>query len=227
MTSITSAGPWGKAEDLNIESMKNLMTPEIKNNFPHLNPLTPNGKIWVGGHPNDPVKLINELGIRTFVSLNDMRYRDLATHTFMEKKVEYSLIHFPIRDFGTSNDEDLLNFLVDTISQLKAGVMLPMYIHCLAGLGRTGTIASLILSYLYNIDADQAMQHVDEFKNLRGSPFGTSPETENQMEQVRKLAPILKERLDKMDLEATPQRERANQEDEDTHVGCCGPCVIM
>ena len=68
------------------------------------------------------------------------------------------------------------------------------YIHCYGGHGRTGTIVSLVLVALFGVDAETAMEYVNHahrFRMLYGDC--PSPESFDQVNQVRRLAPRLQQ----------------------------------
>ncbi len=66
-----------------------------------------------------------------------------------------------------------------------------VYIHCIAGIGRTGTIAACLLSFAYSLEAEEALQRVQSYYLCRFGAEGLSPETEAQRQQVKRIADIL------------------------------------
>jgi protein-tyrosine phosphatase len=95
------------------------------------------------------VQIIKDLNIKCLISLmeKDELNHFGAKNLFKEldqNKIKW--IHFEIKNFGipTLNQDDELNSHIKTINQrILNGEN--VYIHCMAGLGRTGMLAALIL----------------------------------------------------------------------------------
>ncbi|MGA8163747.1 MAG: hypothetical protein WB791_01835 [Waddliaceae bacterium] len=205
------SGPWGNQQTLDNcqEIIGSLLTPKQKNILPMVNPLDPKGRIWMGSYPGDRNQsvamakldvLVNELEIKTFLCLQEQHELDgLLSYLELSKTVAEradqtlpGFLHFPIADFSIAEDEKLLSFLNDMlIPQIEQGSLLPLYIHCRGGNGRTGTVAALLLSYLYGLDGKEALEKVSRYHRLRETPVDTAPETDQQEEQVIRLAPKL------------------------------------
>jgi atypical dual specificity phosphatase len=94
---------------------------------------------------------LKEHGIRKIVcllSFEDLRFkavRDPVHKSLLAKYEEASMkyMHFPIEDYGTP-DMEALEYLLDSIA-LELKYKVPIYIHCHAGLGRTGTVVACLL----------------------------------------------------------------------------------
>jgi ADP-ribosyl-[dinitrogen reductase] hydrolase len=98
------------------------------------------------------IQIIKDLNIKCLISLveeNEL-YHLGARDLFKElDKINIKWIHFEIINFDIPNlnQYDELNSYIKTISQsILNGENI--YIHCMAGLGRTGMIAALILTKL-------------------------------------------------------------------------------
>lgn len=83
---------------------------------------------------NTIIVLIPDVDLADFYSINLLRaYRDSGLH----------VIHFPINDYSVPGHLTTFHsFILDLVSRLKKGNIL---IHCSAGIGRTGLVASSIL----------------------------------------------------------------------------------
>ena len=63
-----------------------------------------------------------------------------------------------------------------------------VYVHCMGGHGRTGTIVALLLAQLYGVGAEHALELTALFHQQRvASKSRTSPKTRVQFSQVRRL----------------------------------------
>ena len=100
---------------------------------------------------------------------------------------DVTFIHFPIDDFKTANSLPALAKLVHSLAdRIRNGNV--VYIHCLGGRGRTGLLAACLLGVLYDVSAEEALERVQAYfwtRFGRKEPTVTSPETEEQREQVR------------------------------------------
>eukprot|EP00903_Cladosiphon_okamuranus_P011860 g11141.t1 len=98
--------------------------------------------------------------------------------------------HFPIPDLSPAENTEFLAGLVDQLESLVAVGKVP-FIHCWAGRGRTGLVASCLLGRLYpELSAEQALSRVDAYYRTRGTvaigkTCRVSPETPEQEEQAR------------------------------------------
>jgi protein-tyrosine phosphatase len=94
------------------------------------------------------------------------------------KTVAWNDLHFPIPDYGIPRDYRAFMTLLDRIAGgLAAGER--FLVHCAAGIGRTGTLASAILVRL-GLDPEEAQRVVGE--------AGSYAEDESQMNLLRKAA---------------------------------------
>ena len=100
---------------------------------------------------------------------------------------EASFVHFGIVDRSVAASLEALDAAVlDLAKRVLGGERL--YIHCWGGRGRTGLVAACLLGALYPelLDADEALARVQAYYQLREEGGkGTSPETEEQSQQVR------------------------------------------
>lgn len=204
-------GPYGDLTSLKAEEggMAALIS-RSKDILPRVNPLDPQGRIIMGAYPGDKdpalseeklTHLQRELGVTTFLCLQTPSELE-SFSPYREKAIEIagrlgkpdpSFISLPIDDLGVTSDEKLLAFLREVVipRALKAGKEGALYIHCRGGNGRTGTIAAILLAYLYGLDAETALTKVNSYHKLRREPIFSAPETEEQRNQVRRLVSLL------------------------------------
>jgi ADP-ribosyl-[dinitrogen reductase] hydrolase len=154
------------------------------------------GLLLAGEHPNGPtrdktkdrLKKLLDAGIECFVDLTKptelLRY-----DTFLPFYVEYA--RKSIKDHGVPTARSqMVEILEHIANSMRAGR--PVYVHCRAGIGRTGTVVGCLL-------AERGMQGqatIDELNRLwqqsrrsRSWPF--IPETDAQSHYVREWQPAL------------------------------------
>jgi atypical dual specificity phosphatase len=76
----------------------------------------------------------------------------------MPPKSEFQVHHMPVVDFAAPENTQVLRFcqLVDEAAEKGERVM----VHCLAGIGRTGTFLAAYLMWKDGLTARQALSHV-------------------------------------------------------------------
>jgi ADP-ribosyl-[dinitrogen reductase] hydrolase len=154
------------------------------------------GLLLAGEHPNGPtrdktkerLKKLLAAGIECFVDLTKptelLRY-----DTHLPFYVEYT--RKAIRDHGLPGTPAQMTEILDYIStSLRAGR--PVYVHCRAGIGRTGTVVGCLLAQR-GLQGDAAL---DELNRLwqqcrRSKSWAYVPETDAQAAYVREWTPTL------------------------------------
>ncbi|CAF1237108.1 unnamed protein product [Adineta ricciae] len=101
----------------------------------------------------------------------------------IDRQMEF--ISFPIRDQSVHQDNQrVLEFCLELCERVKKGQV--VLVHCWGGHGRTGTIISIMIGILFNLNSKDAIamnwQLHDQRVRTNGIP---SPETGVQTEQVR------------------------------------------
>lgn len=97
---------------------------------------------------------------------------------------------FPIDDLGIADDTAVTQ-LIKVLTQLVHDGRV-LYIHCGSGLGRTGTVAILLLLALYpKLTVPEAHRLVNQFKAVGRTGHSATksmPEIDTQRDQVQRLA---------------------------------------
>jgi hypothetical protein len=123
-----------------------------------------------------------DAGIRSFIDLTKERY-DLEPYDWLldemarERQIECRYLSVAIRDLGVPTREEMRRILAAIREEIAAGR--PVYVHCLAGIGRTGTVLGCWLVE-QGLAAHDAIERVNQIR--RPTPFGymRSPETDEQ-----------------------------------------------
>lgn len=153
------------------------------------------GKLLAGEYPGrnmdhetrKRLQALIKAGIRVCIDLTkpgemNPSYRDTFLDELTQYGVEGNYFHFPIYDFGIPDHEQLTRTL-DTIDQNLADEM-PVYIHCRAGIGRTGLVVGCYLAR-HGKTGEEALVTIKQLRSAMSSGWISSPETDAQASMVR------------------------------------------
>lgn len=104
-------------------------------------------------------------------------YRELLRQEARRHNVKVEHVRMPIMDMGVPTVDEMVSIL-DRIDQALIG-NLAVYVHCMAGIGRTGMVVGCHL-VRHGIPADQVLAIMNELR--KNMPYGKypSPETATQ-----------------------------------------------
>lgn len=125
----------------------------------HFQRVDSQGRLWRGAAPSPAgYQALAGLGITTVV---DLRAEDLSAAQLAEpSKAGLDVVHLPIRDGQTPTAQQVQQFLDVVVS--SSG---PVFVHCGAGVGRTGAMAAA-----YLVQADKQSPSSAVWANLAVGP---------------------------------------------------------
>ncbi len=143
------------------------------------------GKVMAGPFP---FSLIDELlgkGIRAFINLHGEPYDDRAKKAASARNEKILCCCFPLTDFAVPPAEKMKEILSLLLRMVDHGV--PVYIHCMAGQGRTGMLAGC---YLIATGQATPENFVDIIRALRTGAglSGPSPDNFKQVQFAQQFA---------------------------------------
>jgi hypothetical protein len=129
-----------------------------------------------------------QCGIRVCIDLTKPgeiapSYRDIFLQELEFYGYQGSYFHFPVYDFGIPSEEQMQRTLDQIDKSIKE--RLPVYLHCHAGIGRTGLTVGCYL-VRHGLKGVDALAHIKELRKEVASSWVTSPETDAQVEYIRK-----------------------------------------
>ncbi|CAF3802394.1 unnamed protein product [Adineta steineri] len=141
---------------------------------------------------------IYESGVHVFVNL--MEPKELVRFTPYESDIqEYArqdnqkikFISFPMPDqYICRDNEKLLDFCLNLCKRIRDDQQ-KILVHCWGGHGRTGTIMSILIGIIFNLEADDAIKYNYQLKRQRLRVKGkTSSLHSRQCEQVQTVLRI-------------------------------------
>lgn len=167
------------------------------------NPPIPNsywvvpGQFAAGEYPGDraesdaraKLRMLLEAGVTRFIDLTEegrlIPYANLLTEEARELSVEAAYGRRPIPDGKVPRSQPVMTAILDEVDEAIAHGE-TVYVHCLGGVGRTGTVVGCWL-VRHGHTGDKALERVVElFRGMaKAYRHPRSPETDQQDDYVR------------------------------------------
>ena len=164
------------------------------------------GKLFAGEYPGDKyeeqaeakLKIMHHFGVRHFVDLTEegelRPYRQLLPS-------DTSYLRFPIRDVNVPKSVEAVHQLIDKMEYLmqQDGYT---YLHCWGGVGRTGTIVACYEArQMEEPTLEKALAVMrSRFSKMPKASHSKSPETQEQIDFVRRFVDSCKQREEHLKL---------------------------
>ena len=152
------------------------------------------GKLMAGEYPgNYDVELTRKRviallrsGLNTFIDLTKPAdsfhtYQQILEEEALQFGLQVKWQNFPIVDFSTPSS-DLMEKILDEIdAQIVAGRT--VYVHCLAGIGRTGMVVGCYL-VRHGLTGEEALLQIQTLRKETPSWWHRSPESQEQVDFI-------------------------------------------
>lgn len=127
-------------------------------------------------------------GVHTLIDLTSpgdvyRPYQNALKEEAADFQTEIEWLNFPILDYDVPTAE-LMKRILDIIdARLAKGQR--VYVHCVGGIGRTGTVVGCYL-VRHGLSGDEALIQLESLRREAASWWRRSPESDEQIEFVRK-----------------------------------------
>lgn len=156
-------------------------------------------KFLAGAYPGDldeeksrhKIQSLINAGIDSIIDLTRpgdtfRTYADLLAEESQDFGVKVERINFPISDYDVPTLELMVQILNTIDQNLDAGKH--VYVHCVGGIGRTGTTVGCYLAR-HGLTGEEALTQLEFLRRDAASWWQRSPESSYQIEFVRRWQP--------------------------------------
>lgn len=154
------------------------------------------GKLMAGEYPGRReeidtrrrVQALINCGIRVCVDVTNPEelvssYREILLEELGQRGIMGNYFHFPIYDFGIPSAAQMKRTLDVIDKSIEDG--LPVYLHCRAGIGRTGLTVGCFL-VRHGMSGEGALAEIKQLRKDVPSSWANSPESDAQTEFILK-----------------------------------------
>lgn len=152
------------------------------------------GKLLAGKYPGSSdggltrknIQALLRTGINSFIDLTlpgdvPLPYSEVLEKEASDYGMVVSRLNFPVADFSTPTP-DMMRTILDIIDHwLQLNRM--VYVHCLAGIGRTGTVVGCYL-VRHGFTGEAAVEHISYLRRDLPNWWHRSPEMDDQLEFI-------------------------------------------
>jgi protein-tyrosine phosphatase len=129
-----------------------------------------------------------QVGVRTFVNLTEKReklqsYSQRVRTMASDKGIGIEVLRIPIPDRHVPPVETLRSILDVIDASIASGQ--PVFVHCFAGIGRTGTIVGCHPMRHGRATGQDVLANISEFRSLMPGGDEASPHTIEQVQLVK------------------------------------------
>lgn len=132
-----------------------------------------------GGRGAEAIRSLIEVGVTVFIDLTE-EGEGSSYESYLKGRARH--LRIAVRDFDTPSDEEMIRILDEIDQALLKGTV--VYLHCFAGLGRTGTVVGCYL-VRHGLDGDSALEAIRALRRDTLFDDSSSPQTEAQRRMVR------------------------------------------
>ena len=150
--------------------------------------------LWAGEYPGDrsedaaktKLRQFRRFGITHFIDLTEDVELKPYKH-LLDTEVKHQ--RFPIIDQYIPKSTESVRHLLDSILKVHdEDPSAKFYVHCLGGVGRTGTIVGCFLGYYQHLDYDNAIAELKRlFEDCPKSASRISPENNDQFDFIKRF----------------------------------------
>ncbi len=134
------------------------------------------------------VAALLDAGVRSFVDLTELgeyglaAYDDIVRELAAERGLDVRYRRMSVQDLGTPTVAHMHNVLQHIGVEIADGR--PVYVHCLGGIGRTGTVVGCWLVQRGACGANEALERITELRGACRKASTRSPETMAQRDFI-------------------------------------------